>query len=173
MPFYTFHCDGCGHEEENFLSIAQYEISGDKQMCPACETVMRRAFDGVPAVHGTDSSYYRARGPLINQFKNRHDLNVRLAQAKKRGFTPGINDVYEPGLAKFPGDPAAWISGGQGQIKKRVAEMADDRGPAPTRLAESIVRKKAKEMIAENPGLAKLPRGELRNQIIEKHGAKA
>lgn len=133
---------------------------------------MQRLF-GMPAIQGTDSQYYRGKGTLMNQFRNRHDLNVRLKASGKRGFRPSANDVYEPCLASYPGDPKAFISGGRGQIKRRQEEMrrgepTDNKVP----LAENLVREKARTAIRQNPELAHLPKGKLRERILEKHGAK-
>lgn len=154
------------------MTVKQYEISGAKQRCPLCECLMEKQFDGVPNVIGTDSQYYRNQGPLLNQFRNRHDMNIRLKAARKRGFRPGINDVYEPGLAKFPGDPEAFISGGRSQLKQRIADMKHVPETPPVPLAEKVIRDKAREMIKQNPDLAHVPKGELREKIIQKHGAK-
>jgi len=71
----------------------------------------------------TDREFFAGMGTLDQQFK--HDpqhLKVITDAAKKQGYTPSPNDVYMPGVAKFPGDKDAFISpsGGRGQLRKAV-----------------------------------------------------
>lgn len=62
----------------------------------------------------TDSTYL-SNSQSITQVVNNGNYNDRVLMrrtieaAQRRGFTPGKHDVYEPQLAKFPGDPAAFV----------------------------------------------------------------
>lgn len=73
----------------------------------------------------TDRELFEGVRSLGDQFA--HDptgLQRILANAKKQGFTPSLNDMYVPGLAEFEGDKHAFVpaTGGRGHIQK-VCEM--------------------------------------------------
>lgn len=74
----------------------------------------------------TDRELFAGRGTLADQFKGRPQvLAHHIRQARKEGYNPSPNDVYESGLADHPGHHKAFISpsGGRGQAKKRLEEM--------------------------------------------------
>jgi putative FmdB family regulatory protein len=129
-----YQCKACGHRWEVFEPAE----SDETRKCPKCKAEAMRLF-GVPAVIGTDTAYYRGRGTLEKQFGSDHDLKIRVRQAMRHGYRPSPNDVYEPGLAKYIGDPDAFVSGGKNQIKKSAAKLREDvpriRGRRPKRPA--------------------------------------
>lgn len=135
----------------------------------------------------TDSDYFSSYGTLADQFEGREDeLNLIVSAAKRKGYTPNINDVYEPSLANSIGDPAAFISpsGGRGQIRKVANErrvnvhgavetsFAPEEPPPAVRMCPKLVEKYVNERIKENPDLAHKDRNELREQVIDKHAYK-
>ena len=112
-----------------------------------------------------------------------------LALARARGFEPPPEAIYQSGLARFPGDPEAFVTRGQGRgyikqlceqrgwacegavnvpAREPEKDMLDQRNCIP--LAENLVRSKAREMIRENPGLKSLPAKKLREKVIERYG---
>lgn len=93
---------------------------------------------------------------------------------RRRAASAGVDvtgKVYLPGLAEFPGDPEAWVSGrgdvqdvcerkGLGcpqlHIKPQVSE------PAPEiSVADDLVAEHAERRIEANPSLAERPRAEV------------
>ena len=73
----------------------------------------------------TDREYFRGQGTLLDQFTGEeHILEAHIKQAKKDGYTPGINDVYNPMIANKPGDGKAFVppTGGRGHIKRVCQE---------------------------------------------------
>ena len=73
-----------------------------------------------PGLH-TDDTFLSGRGSLSKQLGTQTQQVVNAA--KRHGYTPGVNDVYEPQLARFPGDPRAFLKHGsaRGQVR-RVCE---------------------------------------------------
>lgn len=124
-----------------------------------------------------------------NQFSGAEDHGDYLrTQAQRHGHTPGRNDVYVSQLARFPGDPEAFVpaSGGRshitGLLKKRgwgasgtvsVAAKEVEFSPTPdTPLAGDIVRRHARKRLKDNPDMTAKQKRELREQIIQDHGFK-
>lgn len=80
--------------------------------------------DRTPPGIETDSTYFARNTGRFDQLANR-DREYRIEQAKKHGYTPSDGDRYEPTLARFPGDPKAFISrtGGRAQMKKATEDL--------------------------------------------------
>lgn len=104
---------------------------------------------------------------------------------RRKAERHGVNTkgkVYLSALALEPGDPKAWVSDRhdvqkvceernlkcEGAVK--VAHREQEPAPAP-RLAEPLVRRIMRQEIAKAPEKAK-DLGELRHEVIEKHGRK-
>ena len=135
----------------------------------------------------TDSQFLANHGTLDKQFEgDKRQLDSVTETAKKHGYNPNPNDTYIPTLARFPGDPLAFVPAGspKNHIKK-VCEATDracegdvtvertKRKPKRTvRLGDDLVQEEAAMRIAENPDEALKPQEQLRNEILDKHGAK-
>ena len=136
----------------------------------------------------TDRELFQGYGPLESQFAGDP---IGLAQvvrtAKRHGYKPNANDVYIAPLARFPGDPQAFVppTGGRGYIKKlceqrgwacdgvvKVKAKPLDKEPESIPLAKDIVDEEVNARIQRNPDLKKKPRKELEAQVIEEHGSK-
>jgi hypothetical protein len=105
--------------------------------------------------------------------------NYYLQQAEQAGVSTG-GQAYMASLARFPGDPTAWVDS-RADVE-RVARQNGmavtsptinvdppryfDPGP-PTIVAPELVNREVAQMIAENPGLKNDAPG-LRQDIIEK-----
>lgn len=124
-------------------------------------------------------------GDVEHQFKGREKvLQNYLKVAEKHGFTPGRNDFYEPSIARFPGDPQAWVpnGGGYGYMKKRCEEEGwQAEGAFSTTYVESIQEEKplADDLVKstvkdyrKNPKYKTKSEGELKEMVVEKHGCK-
>ncbi len=140
----------------------------------------RKAPDSV-----TEAEFFKGRHTLAQQFKgNESQLNYITKEAKKRGFTPTPNMVYEAGLAKFVGDPAAFIpaSGGKDHVKavckKRnwrcEGAVNVSNNPGHVDLSEptmnpKLVEQYARQMATDKPELRRKTKAEVRQMAKQKH----
>lgn len=142
-------------------------------------------------VLSTDDTFFEGAKPLYEQFGSQKHLNHYLKAAKRQGFTPPVNSVYFPGLARFPGDREAFVTRAMGRsyirklCEKRGWECdgavnVDHRQPEEdplsqkncVALGEDIIRDRAIAMAEKNPDIKRMDRNELRRKIIDKHGPK-
>ena len=136
----------------------------------------------------TDSVFFSKMPKLQDQFVTDAQREKVLKIAQSHGYTPNMNDVYEPGLARFQGDPEAFVppTGGRGYIKRlcerrgwecdgavKVKHVMPDKDPMEKSvpLAENIVKRRMRSAIQQDPSLRKNQR-KLRQSIIDKHGVK-
>lgn len=136
----------------------------------------------------TDTDFFRGVGTLADQFRGvEWQLEHNTHYAKKNGYKPNHNDFYISSLARFPGDPQAFVpaTGGRGYIKKICEERGIpcegmvnytpsqriEKEPESCKLAPDIVENTVNELVSENPDLKRTDRQELREMVIEKHGA--
>jgi hypothetical protein len=134
----------------------------------------------------TDSVFFAGIPKLAEQFRNDTQLQKVMKIAKSHGYQPNPNDVYEPGLARFQGDPEAFVppSGGRGYIKRLCekrgwacngAVKVQHRQPAKdplencVPLAEDLIQGHMRSAIQKDPSL-RTKRKELRDKIIQTHG---
>lgn len=146
------------------------------------------ALQSGPAL-STDDTFFQGQKPLYDQFGSQRHLDRYLKVSKKYGFTPNPNSTYFSALARFPGDPEAYVSRAQGRsyirklCEKRgwacegavsVNHREPDNDPlAPEKckpLGEDIIRRRVTEEIKRNPDMSPKDRKSLREKIIEKHG---
>jgi len=155
---------------------------------PPPDSRMREVLDSrrMPSIR-TDAQFLANHGTLDKQFDgDTRQLKAVTDVAKKHGYNPNPNDTYIPNLARFPGDPMAFVPADspKNHIKK-VCEATDRscegdvnvsrerKEPKETvRLGEDLVQEEAAQRIMENPEEALKPKGQLRNEILDKHGAK-
>jgi len=141
----------------------------------------------------TDDTYFKIafdgrQQTLGEQFKGDEKvLDHVVKTAREHGYEPQYTDFYASGLAEFPGDPKAFIpaSGGRGHIRRVCEErnMAchgavnvkrrelENPPEKVTGLAEDLVQERVDAAIKADPSKAENLPG-LREEIIEKHGAK-
>lgn len=140
----------------------------------------------MPAIR-TDAVFLANHGTLDKQFEgDERQLDAITKSAKKRGYNPNPNDTYIPTLARYPGDPLAFVPAGSPKSHiKKVCEATDracegdvtvnrspKEPPKSIRLGEDLIQEEAAMRIAENPDEASKPKEQLRNEILDKHGAK-
>lgn len=137
----------------------------------------------------TDDVFFSGSKPLYDQFESSRMLQRHLDVAKRFGFTPPANAVYFPNLARFKGDPEAYVTRAQGrayirQLLERRGWSAEGgvnvKGREPESdplalencrpLGEDIIRSRMSEMVSNDPSLKTADRRELRSQILAKHG---
>ena len=156
--------NGCGHRLAEMLAVRRVHIGT------------------------TDSKYLAGFGRLGDELGPEH-LRQVVTQAERHGYTPQASDVYLPNMARFAGDPEAFVSPaeGRGKIERVAAKrgmvkegrtgLAFRHGPpeqdpyetAPP-LAEDIIRDRIRDVVAHNPDAARLPVKKLRQHVIDKHG---
>jgi hypothetical protein len=139
----------------------------------------------------TDNVAVAGIGKLGDQFKGKRgeiQLNKIIASAKRHGYTPNPNDIYQPGLAQFAGDPKAFIPSGAGYRShiKKICEANDlacegtvnvkrrqyRDAPKQIPLAEKLIRELTPKVLAKDPALARKKPQEIREAVIAKHGSK-
>ena len=140
----------------------------------------------------TDDVFFQGAKPLYDQFESQQALDRTLRESKKRGFVPDKNSIYYPNLARFKGDPEAYVTRAMGRsyirklLEKRgwaaeggvnVKGREPESDPLDAKncrtLGEDIIRRRMGEEITKNPDLARgKNRKRLRQQIIERHGSK-
>jgi hypothetical protein len=98
-----------------------------------------------------------------------------------------MNDYYEPHMARFPGDPTAFIPATGGRAHVRDVLKAQGRGcrgftefestagqvepPKKIPLGEDIIQQNIRRL-KKDPDKARKPVQELREEVLHKHGAK-
>ena len=140
----------------------------------------------------TDDVFFQGSKPLYDQFGSQKALDRVLKVAGQHGHVPDKNAVYFPNLARFRGDPEAFVTRSMGPTY--IRKLLDKRGwsaeggvnvkgrepdsdpldPKNCRpLGEDIIRRRMGEEIKKNPDLAQgKNRKDLRQRIIERHGSK-
>jgi hypothetical protein len=145
-----------------------------------------------PPTSRTNQNYQKSFGTLDQQFSGCPKLleyNTRVA--KSLGYTPNINDHYNSSLAKFPGDPKAFVphDDPKGHIKKVCEERGDAcegdvnvkgreplRDPMETRIpmAADIVKQRVKELEINQPDEArKMTPQDKKAEVIHKYAPKS
>ncbi len=178
MPLFEYECTDCEHREELLLPFSEYT---PQRKCVSCGGSACRVW--APPHLDTDTVFMAGHGTLADQLGGDDEAARVATAAKKQGYTPGYNDVYCPTMASKVGDPAAFITPGDG--KQHIRDLCEKRGmscygrvehkpserpPKPkVRLSEKFIRRRTKELIKQDPGLASKPKQELREQLIETH----
>lgn len=180
------------------MSVRKFEMVNGRLVQvsgpPEDQAALRRKFeDIVESKQGpglsTDSTFFSGAGTLDRQFgKDKQALQEVVTGAKRSGFRPTGNELYQPSLARFPGDPRAFISqaDGKAKVRKIVEETGTGCEGAITvkarepeqepqvkhKLAPQIVRRHLREKL-KNPDNARRDRRELVEQIVHEHGPPA
>ncbi len=185
MPLYQFHCPTCKHEFEELLTISRFEEHS--MACPLCEGYADHVM-GVPTPVGTATRWLSQHGTLLDQFGDtptgRQNLAARVAVAKRHGYHPSANDVYDPTVATAPGHPSGFLSHTDpaGHVRRVQAEqgvgaeggLAKAPTPSPIAspplvpLAADIADNLTDRAIKADPGLAH-KRAQVREAVIDKH----
>ncbi len=140
------------------------------------------AFQQAPGASGVDNTFLAgtengkqfAHAPWLG--KAYKEISEKMAP----GSTSGA--VYKSQIARFAGDPKAWVRS-RSDVKKRAAELGKDvegmvtyhapaREPkAPVAIAEDIVQTLVRSKVARDPDLAssKKKLTMVRREVMEKH----
>lgn len=183
MPTYDFECRNCGYTWDDLC-----RKEDPPAPCPICEDrSVVRLFPVVAALR-TDSDYQRGHRTLRDQFRSQEQFDMVLSAAKASGYTPQTSDRYEPGLARYTGDPRGFVpsTNSRGHVMalaeendlsldgpsnlKRQARL--NREPAKVPLSDSLVEEVARLSIAADPALGEVGKQEIREEMIRRHGSK-
>jgi hypothetical protein len=178
--------------------IRQY---GDCQMKSGDQTIMRFYLDRIaagmsprfaetlamqepPGIGITTSVFLQDQRRWGNSILDQHggnELEVLglKADLAKHGYKLKADDQYIKTAAEFRGDPRAIVNETQSfsdlekGIKERQKRRAEEPAKIKRKLAPKIVERIRQQKIKSNPDLARKDQGELRHEIISKHGTKA
>lgn len=105
----------------------------------------------------TDDDFFRGQGTLDKQVgEDPHYMaDITSGYRQATGHNPNPNYVYQAGLAQYPGDPRAFVSGA-GDVKRRAEELNVN--------VEGFVTHKASEPISDPFGVG-VPKGMKRQPI--------
>lgn len=118
MPVYEYECQDCGKAEE---ASAPMRAIPDSLECQLCHGSCTRVFS-VPQVK-TASTFQALNGGLGGaQFTSDFVRDHYLTAAREAGVSPE-GKFYEGRIARFPGDPEAWV-----QSQDDVRGVLEKRG---------------------------------------------
>lgn len=113
-----------------------------------------------PGVVTDTNGYGHSRQTIAKRFGGDPDyMRQLIAGAKAHGYTPSENDAYNETLARFTGDPEAFVpnGSGEGHVKKIIEKRGllrqsevDPKEQAPA-LADDLAKTYAKRLVAANP----------------------
>lgn len=131
-----------------------------------------------PPADRTSDQWWKGNRHFSQTMGEKYADDVKLLLAK-RGVQMGPYDDYDPGSAKFKGDPDAVIRGHQSPREQLIRaqrllarHQAAQEGRPQVALAESIIQDKFRELARENPEIVKSSakdKAKIRRQIIKKH----
>lgn len=140
------------------------------------------ALQSPPAIN-TETRQVAGR-PMLGDQMSKQKLNQILASARAQGYNPSSSDLYNPTLARFPGDKQAFIpaTGGNAHVRK-VCEKNNwscqgrnerkARPEQPTKdipLADDIGRRLGRQILRENPDMTPSEIKSLKEVVLKKHG---
>jgi len=135
---------------------------------------------GVPPMSNSDREFLQG-SENGRQFQNcPHIGNAYAKLAKRAGFTDLSGKKYLSGLARFPGDPEAWVSdrsdvkrvlenrgwGAEGAVTTKVREL--DQPPEITPVAPHIVERETQAEVAKTGPVTPKKRREIKEQVRER-----
>lgn len=137
-----------------------------------------------PPNSSTDTDLGRGSQRLLEQFDGDEEyVNGIVSEARKHGYNPNPNYIYDPQLAQAPGDPDGFVPphdakahykrviekqgrSSQGHVKVEKREEEVKQIP----LGENIVNHLIAREVQANPEAAKESHKDLAQEMINRHG---
>ncbi len=133
-----------------------------------------------PPMSNTDREFLEGRGGCYDQFQGSPQGEYYRQVAESEGFNPQ-GKVYLSGLANYPGDPRAWVSGRgdvqrvceergfdcDGSVRVRAARHKD-MAPAAEGVAPDLVDQHVAAALEADPGLREQRAEDVREAVIER-----
>jgi len=117
MPLYTYRCNGCGKTEEVLQSFKELEQGIDTPVSCCCDGSFERLMDQAH-IGLCDTSMLRSALRSRDQFDNpKDDRGEYIGGIAKRAGVDTTGRWYNPSIARFLGDPEAWV-GSMDEIKQ-------------------------------------------------------
>ena len=148
------------------IQVRYWEMRLNGQSHNMAEMLATRTF---PGARGTDRAFMQGRYHQTGGGQFAHLPAGSVQEYMRKAEEAGVNPTgkwYSGGLARFPGDPRAWVDG-----LSDVKRVAEERGaevsgaidvrpptdqevvPRPYRVASDLVQARVAEAIADNPDL--------------------
>lgn len=171
---YPYICSGCQHEFEEYQSMASEPLV----KCPCCKKSKLRRVFCVPNLK-TNTTFLEGAKFGAAQFSGGDPrANAVYLDAAKAAGVSIQGKIYQHGLARFPGDPFAWVSD-RDEIKKKVKQIGGEseelgikaEPQAPKKsvpIGEDILNREVRDLVASGvitPKQAKKERGEIADSI--------
>lgn len=126
----------------------------------------------------TDKSFMAKSTGIADQPLDDYTRGHITARARRNGYSPRATDTYDPLVAAYPGDPAAFTNHGDGRekikrAKQRLAEPTQGDPHAKVHeLHPDIVEKNRQHLLKQDPGLKEKDQREVTEMIIDRHALK-
>jgi putative FmdB family regulatory protein len=173
MPIYVYEDTETGEEFEEFQQMKDEPL----KVHPVTGNPVRRVLT-CAKFRGTDAAFFAGRQTMADQFEGDTKYLNRFAREYKKqtGTTLPADGVYFTQLAQKKFDAKAVVTPAEGAaglkrlIKRKQENDARKRSAPPVRLAEDIVQRTMNNYRLQGD---KSDARELRQKVIETHGAKA
>ena len=132
MPTYPYECFDCGHYEDRFMSLRQWEQVGKQQHCSLCEGKMKQRVVPLP-LHKTNTGWMKGCDDGFGP--DDRTRKIALAKAKAAGVSTS-GKRFIPDLCP-QGDfasPMGWVSD-LDEVKDRCKQLNLDCQGAVTHKA--------------------------------------
>lgn len=146
---------------------------------------LKEMFDEQAAPRGVSDCTFMAGTANGRQFSGQDYIGDYYGQVAKAHGVSTTGKKYLSGLARFPGDPEAWVDsrgdvqrtlekrgwGSEGTINVKKRELANDPDPGPD-MAPDLVTKYAHEVASQYPNPHMIDMEDLKGQVYDHYKPK-
>lgn len=165
------------YSEELYYYLSHYQKCRDNGCSHKLADMLA---SGQPPMSNTDREFLEGRGGCFDQFKDNPWAGDYYLQVAKQANFNVTGKVYMAGLARYPGDLQAWVSGrgdvrrvmeehgwgGEGSVNLPVTNIAE---PTQIGLDPRIVEQEMQKILEKHPEPRGVNRAELAQQLYDKH----
>lgn len=159
MPLYQYACVRCERPCEAFMPMTR---AAEPTGCPDCGGLAERVFVAPSVI--SDATIYNLQDTSGNQFRSEAMRDFYMTKAQAAGINT-TGKMYDAQLARFPGDPQAWVGsdgdirqvlkkrgwGSKGRINETTVESDAERAPTGG-LAAKHVKSLVADRLKREPG---------------------